>query len=169
MKNNMNFDAHNCFERICSTDKIASVGEYKFCRVSGISYMEEMIRKFKTAKAYFCIDDTEDGNLFQSGGGYMEWRQYTVFLLKKFPFGNMDVQHEVLNECRRIYRQIMKKPIRDRRLLANEMTCPVIERIPFYEIPGYFISGCTGLYFSISVDIPTELCYDGNGWIQSGV
>jgi hypothetical protein len=54
-KNNINFDAHNCFERICSTDKITSVGEYKFCRVSGISYMEEMIWKFKTAKAYFCI------------------------------------------------------------------------------------------------------------------
>jgi hypothetical protein len=101
MKNNMNFDAHNCFELICSTDKITSAGEYQFCRVAGIAYMEEMIRKFKTA--------------------------------------------------------------------AGEMTCPVIERIPFYEISGYFISGCSGLYFSISADIPTELCYDGNGRIQPEV
>jgi hypothetical protein len=101
MKNNMNFDAHNCFELICSTDKITSAGEYKFCRVSGISYMEGMIRKFKTA--------------------------------------------------------------------ADEMTYFVIKRIPFYEIPGYFISGCSGLYFSIGVDISTELCYDGNGLIQPAV
>jgi hypothetical protein len=81
----------------------------------------------------------------------------------------MDAQYEALNECRRIYRQIMKKLILDRRLLAEEMTYLIIERIPFYEIPGYFISGCTGLYFSISVDIPIELCYDGNEWIQPGV
>jgi hypothetical protein len=161
-----NFDAYNYFEEICEKNKITSAGKYKFCRVTGISYMEEVIQKFKSESSYFCIDDTEDGNLIQvSGGGFMERRQYTVFLLKKYPFNNMIAQHEALNECRQIYRQIVKKLIRDKVFLENEMTYLKLERIPFYEIPGYFISGCTGLYFMITIDIPTELCYDGNEWI----
>jgi hypothetical protein len=128
----MSFDAHSYFEEICRKNKLTAAGEYKFCRVSGISYMEDMIQNFKSAKAYFCIDDTEDGNLIQSGGGYMERRQYTVFLLKKYPFNKMEAQHAALNECRQIYRQIVKKLIRDRRLLENEMTYLKLDRIPFY-------------------------------------
>jgi hypothetical protein len=160
----MAFDAHNYFERICNTNKITSAGGYKFCRVSGISYMEEVIQKFKTEKAYFCVDDTEDGAIIQQGGGYIERRQYTVFLIKKFPYGKMDEQHIALEECRQISRQIVKKLIYDRRFLENEMTYLRADRIPFYEIPGYFVSGCTGIYFMITVDIPTELCYDGSEW-----
>jgi hypothetical protein len=95
----------------------------------------------------------------------MERRQYTLFLIKKFSFGKMDEQGRALDECRQVYRQIMKKLIRDRRLLENEMTYLRLDRIPFYEIPGYFISGCTGLYFMITVDVPTELCYDSSEWI----
>jgi hypothetical protein len=44
------------------------------------------------------------------------------------------------------------------------MTYLHVDRIPFYEIPGYFINGCAGLYFMITVDIPTDLCYDGSEW-----
>jgi hypothetical protein len=160
----MAFDANSYFEEICRSNKIAAAGEYRFCRVTGISNMEEVIQHFTAAKAYFCIDDTEDGNLLHVENGPVERRQYTVFLLKKFPYGNMEKQHAALNECRQIYRQTVKRLLRDRHRLANEMTYLHMERIPFYEIPGYFISGCTGLYFMITVDIPTELCYDSDEW-----
>jgi hypothetical protein len=160
----MNFNAYNYFEQICSKNKLAVAGGYRYCRVSGLQYMEEVIQNLRTEKAYFCVDDTEDGYMIQTGGGYMERRQYTVFLIKKFQLNNMDAQHAALNECRQIYRQIMKKLIRDRQLLENEMTYLKLDRIPFYEIPGYAISGCTGLYFMTTIDIPIELCYDNTEW-----
>ncbi|MDR2086837.1 MAG: hypothetical protein LBP72_06640 [Dysgonamonadaceae bacterium] len=158
------FDANNYFQEICRTNKITAAAGYKFCRVTGSKHMEEVIQNFKYEKAYFCIDDTEDGYLFQSGGGYLERRQYYLFLIKKFSFNDMSKQHAALNECRLIYRQIVKKLIRDRRLLENDMTYLKLDRIPFYEIPGYAFSGCTGIHFTIIVDIPIELCYDGNEW-----
>jgi len=160
----MNFDAYTYFEDICRTNKITAKNRYRFCRVTGLSNMEEVIQNFKSEKHYFCVDDTEDGTVIQQGGGYVERRQYTVFLIKKYAFGKMEEQHEALNECRKIYRQIVKKLIYDRHFLENEMTYLHVERIPFYEIPGYFISGCTGLYFMITVDIPTDFCYDGEEW-----
>ena len=161
----MAFDAHKYFENICNTNKKTISGNYKFCKVTGISYMEEVIQKFQKEKAYFCIDDTEDGTIISNGGGgYFERRQYTVFLLKKYAFNNMDEQHAALEECRQIYRQIVKKLLFDRRQLVNEMTYLNVDRIPFYEVPGYFISGCSGLYFMLTVDIPTDLCYEPNEW-----
>jgi hypothetical protein len=126
--------------------------------------MEEVIRNFKSGNAYFCIDDTEDGYLIQNNAGYMERRQYVLFILKKYPFNDMAAQHEALNECRTIYRQVVKKLIRDRRRLENDLTYLKLDRIPFYEFPGYVLTGCTGLYFMITVDIPTELCYDNDEW-----
>jgi hypothetical protein len=162
---NKPFDAYEYFENLCNTNKITSSGRYKFCRVTGLSNMEEVIANFKKENAYFCVDDTEDGAIIQSpGGGYFERRQYTVFLLKKFPLNNMTAQHEALNECREIYRQITKKLIDDRRFLENSMTYLKVERIPYYEVPGYFISGCTGLYFMITIDIPVDLCYNTDDW-----
>jgi hypothetical protein len=160
----MAFDAYNYFEEICRKNKITAAGKYRFCKVSGLTHMEEVIANFRTERAYFCVDDTENGNLIQQGGGYVERRMYTVFLLKKYGFGKMDEQHDALNECREIYRQIVKKLIRDRHFLENDMTYLRLDRIPFYEISGYFISGCTGLYFMVTIDIPTDLCYDGKDW-----
>ncbi len=161
----MAFDAHQYFEELCTTNKKATEENFKFCRVSGISHMEEVIQNFSKEKAYFCIDDTADGSMMQhSGGGYFERRQYTVFLLKKYPYGDMEKQHIALNQCREIFWKLVKKLIYDRRRLENEMTYLNVDRIPFYEVPGYYISGCTGLYFMVTIDIPTELCYDSNEW-----
>jgi len=160
----MAFDAYAYFEKICRTNKITAENHYRFCRVTGLSNMEEVLQNFKSEQAYFCVDDTEDGTMIHQASAWFERRQYTLFLLKKYAFAQMDEQCEALKECRSIYRQIIKKLIFDRRFLENEMTYLQIDRIPFYEIPGYFISGCTGIYFMITIDLPTDLCYDGKEW-----
>jgi hypothetical protein len=161
----MAFDAHTYFRTLCETNKLLKQGDYRYCRVTGISHMEEAIQNFKKEKAYFCVDATEDGHTYRAaGGGFMERRMYTVFIIKKIRFEDMDEQDAAIKECRMIYRQILKKLILDRRFLEEDMTYLRLDSIPFHEIPGYFLSGCTGLYFSISVDVPTELCYDGDEW-----
>ncbi len=158
------FNAHAYFENICKRMKLTSEKKYKFCRVTGIDHLEETIHNFTSEKAYFCIDDTEDGASIKKGGAWFEKRAYTIFLLKKFPFNKMDMQKAALDECRQIYRNILSKLIADRSRLENEMTYLDTERIAYHEIPGYFVSGCTGLYFNIIIEIPTNLVYDGNEW-----
>ncbi|MDR0686921.1 MAG: hypothetical protein LBF79_05650 [Dysgonamonadaceae bacterium] len=159
------FNAYQYFQQICEKNKILVDGEYRFCRVTGLANMEEVIQKWKAAKAWFCIDDTEDGTLIGSrGAGFFERRSHTVFILKKFPYGNMDLQHAALQECRTVFRQIMKKLILDRRVLENEMTYLKLDSVPWHEFPGYVLSGCTGLYFEVVIEIPIDLCYNGDEW-----
>lgn len=162
----MEFDAYNYFEDLCKKNKITSSGGYKFCRVTGLSNMEEVITNFRKEKAYFCVDDTAEGTNIKKGGSYWDRRSYTVFLLKKFPLNEMDKQHSALKECRTVHKQILKKLIKDRARLENEMTYLQIDHVPYHEIPEYFISGCTGLYFIITVDIPIDLCYDPDEWTE---
>jgi hypothetical protein len=72
----------------------------------------------------------------------------------------MPQQHETLDECRRIYRSVCTKLVKDRSRLIYLLT----DRIPYYEMEGYAISGVTGFYAMISVDEPVNLCYNANDW-----
>ncbi|WP_419033310.1 hypothetical protein [Dysgonomonas gadei] len=163
----MNFDAFDYFSSICNTLKKSKDNGYYPCKVSGLANMEEVINAYQTQRAYFAIDDTNDGHTFKSsGGGYFDRKQYIVFILRKFAQNNMDQQKEFLQECRQIYKSVCKKLIKDKSKLVDNLIYLNTDRIPFYEIEGYGIAGCTGLYFIITVDEPTNLCYDASEWYE---
>jgi hypothetical protein len=159
------FNSYDYFADICAKNKLTVSGKYKFCRVTGLGNLEEVIQNFKREQAYFCIDDTNDGYTYRSqGGGYFERRMYIVYLLKKYPLNDMQKQHDALDECRRIYRSVCTKLVKDRSRLENDLIYLLTDRLPYYEMEGYAISGVTGLYAMISVDEPVNLCYNANDW-----
>lgn len=163
----MNFDAFDYFSSICNTLKKSKDNGYYPCKVSGLANMEEVINAYQTQKAYFAIDDSNDGQIFKaSGGGFFVRKMYVIYILKKFAFNNMDQQKEVMQECREIYHSVCKKLIKDKSLLANEMIYLNTERIPFYEMQGYLIAGCAGVYTMITIDTPINLCYDAAEWYE---
>lgn len=163
----MNFDAYKYFSELGEKLKIAKDNEYYPCKVTGLANMEEVINSYQKKKAYLAIDDTNDGHTFKSsGGGYFEKKQYIIFILRKYAHNNMDQQKEYLQQCRQIYRSICKRLIKDKSKLINNMIYLNTDRIPFYEIEGYGIAQCTGLYFIITVDEPTNLCYDADEWYE---
>ncbi|MDR2913431.1 MAG: hypothetical protein LBV74_01115 [Tannerella sp.] len=161
------FNSYDYFAEICAKNKLTVAGNYKFCRVTGLGNLEEVIQNFKREQAYFCIDDTNDGTTFQgAGGGYFERRMYIVYIMKKYPLNDMQAQHAALEECRRIYRSVCSKLVFDRSRLLNSQIYLNTDRIPYYEMEGYAISGVTGLYTMISIDEPVNLCYNANDWTE---
>lgn len=161
------FDAYSYFTDIATKLKVAKDQQFYPCKVSGLSNMEEVIVSLRDKKAYFAIDDTNDGMLFKGGGGgYYERKMYVVYLLYKIPVNNMDAQHKALNICREIYHSVCTRLLKDKRRLENEMTYFDTSRIPFYELEGYAIAGCTGLYFMVTVDQPRNLCYNEDEWYE---
>lgn len=163
---NFNFDAYAYFQDIRDKNKLAAYGNYKFSRVTGLSNMEEVIAGSRKEKAFFCVDDTEDGVTLKKSGGYFQRRSYTVFVLKKYKSLDMGDQHDALLECRKIYEQVLKKLIKDKDILENSMVYLLNDRIPFHEIPGHYINGCTGLYFIVTIEIPTDLRYQADEWLS---
>lgn len=160
------FDTHTYFEKeIRDKMKLTVNGGYQYCKVTSMQHMEEVIENFRYHTAFFAVDDTEDGFTFQTGGGYMDRKTIVVYIMKQYRLGDMNSQVSALDECKTIYKNVLKKLIRDKSKLQNEMVYLVTERIPYNEIPGIFANDCTGLFFTIPVNIPTDLSYKDEEWL----
>ena len=134
--------------------------KYLFTKVSGVGALEGVIENSRRNSYFFAIDDSQDGTTIRRSGAYFERRQYTVFILGKAEYGDMDARAAVLNEAKTIFRHLLS------RLIKDKLTIPVLdmERIRFYEVPPAFATGCSGLYFIFSVENPVNLVYDATEW-----
>ena len=73
--------------------------KYSFATVSGVNELEEVLENSKRNDYFFAVDDSQDGFTYRLGGGYFERRPYTVFILGKAAYGNMEARGEVLAEA----------------------------------------------------------------------
>jgi len=135
--------------------------KYHFARVSGVSALEEVLDNYKREKFFFAIDDAQDGITFRgAGAGYFERRNYTVYILGRAKYGDMDQRTEILTEAKTIFRSILT------RLIKDKLSIPILsaEQIRFFEVPPAFAFGTAGLYFMFTVENPVDLQYNGTDW-----
>lgn len=158
------FDSYSYFGELCRQNRLAQVQGFQFCRCAGLNGLQEAIDKFRTAAAFFCVDDTTDGTTFERNGGYFQRRVFTVFLLKNYQFDNMKDRMDSLMVCRRLFAQLYSRMLVDSDRLYNDLIYLNTSRVHFREIENYFLNGCTGLYFMIDVDEPVNLAYDETEW-----
>ena len=139
---------------------------FEFCRISSKETMEELLDNARSKEAFFCIDDTEDGQTLPSAGGYVERRVYVVWILKKYRSrGTQAMQdlHGTMELCREIYRDILSKIISDKGTGSAGLTY-VSDRFPFYEVPLMLFPEVAGIYFMLTVDIPICLVMKPESW-----
>ena len=153
------FDPITYMQLLHSKLKLTSE-KYKFARVSGVAALEEVLEGFKRNKFFFAVDDSQDGVTFRGGGSYFERRTYTVYIIGRADYGNMDQRTEILTEAKTIFRSILT------RLIKDKLTIPVLsaENIRFFEVPPAFAFGSAGLYFMFTVENPVNLVYDAAAW-----
>lgn len=158
------FNAFQYFEQIHNSLK--TLKGFHFCRVSDKKTMEDLIHSSRKEEAFFCVDDTEDGQIMQKAGGYVTRRVYFVWILKKYfsrGSSGMINQDEAMQYCRNIYEDIVSKIITDKDKQNAGLTY-VETRFPFWEIPHMIFPEAAGLYFSITVDTPMNLCLKPENW-----
>jgi hypothetical protein len=123
--------------------------------------MEEVLDRFKRNNKFFAVEDAEEGQTFRgAGAGYFERRFYTVYILTRCKYGDMDARATILAETRAIFRNIIS------RLIKDKLTIQVIsvENIRFYEVPPAFAAGTGGIYFTFTVENPIALTYNAAAW-----
>jgi len=161
------FDADGYFRQLHAANRMATGNGFVYCNCSGINTLEGVLDNFRTAGAFFCVDDTNDGALFQGhGGGWYKKRTFTVFLLHRYAFGDMADRAKALRKCRTLFRQVMSRMLIDADDMSNELVYLHTDRVLSRELGQYFINGCTGLYFMIDVSEPVDLRYDDAEWTE---
>lgn len=159
------FDSEAYFSRLCEANRLAVKNGFKFCTCSGMQTLQGPLDRFRTTSAFFCLDDTNDGAMFQGrGGGWYKKRTFTVFLLHRYTFGDEASRRSALGVCRDLFRQLMARMIVDADDLQNDLIYLHTETVLSRELGQYFLNGCTGLYFMIDVSEPVDLVYDSAEW-----
>lgn len=138
-----------------------------FCTCSGIESLQGPLDRFRNDRAFFCLDDTNDGALFQGkGGGWYKKRTFTVFILRRYTFRDEADRAAQLAICRNLFRQVMSRMIVDADGLQDELVYLHTDNVVSRELGQYFMNGCTGLYFMIDVSEPVNLKFDESEWLS---
>jgi len=140
---------------------LATKSSYKFARVSGVQGLEEILENSRRESRFFAIDDSQDGQTFRgAGGAFFERRAYTVFILARTTYADMDARATVMAEARAIFRNIVSRMIKEK----YDIQVVDLNRIQFYEVPPAFAHGTSGIYFIFNVENPVDLTYDADAW-----
>lgn len=160
------FDADDYFSSLYARNRLAQDKGFVYSTCSGVNSLEGMLADARSAKAFFCLDDTNDGALFQGrSGGWYKKRTFTVFLLHRYKYGDMTDRKKALGLCRDLFRQLMSRMLVDADDMRNDLIYLHTDNVLSRELGRYFLNGCTGLYFMIDVSEPVDLVFDGDEWI----
>lgn len=140
--------------------------EYGFhpCTCSGIAQLQGVLDNFTTKGAFVCTDEITTGDTYRNGnGGYFFRRTFTVFILRRYAYGDETSRISSISICRELARQIQSRMLRDRQT-DDRLNYLDLENVPLTEFGEYLASGCTGLYMMLTISEPTSLCYNTDDW-----
>lgn len=161
------FDFTTYMRLICDQNKMARAHKFVHSTCSGINYLEGMLEQYQTTANFVCTSDVCSESTFLASGGWFKRRVFMVFLLMRYEYGNGEDYQRKLNYCRELFRQIKSRFIHDSEKLSSHLVYLNASDIRSNELGGTFLNGCTGLYFQISMDEPTELTYNDGEWLAT--
>lgn len=155
------WNAEQYFENIQKTLKLTK-DTFRFGRVSGINNLEDVIADMKV-KNWIAVDSSEDGAIVRPSNGFFDRRSIVVFVLMRYNIAKQEDRVARVADCKAIYRKMVAKLLKDSTTI-DELTYLDRSRIPYHEVPGYFATGMTGIYFVVTINEPTALVYDSTDY-----
>lgn len=160
------FDAVAYFYAMTEHNKLAQEEGFVPVTISNTDNLEGLFEEFRDNDRFVAVTDTNSGNLSSADGtyGFSKRRAYTVFILSAYEHDNMASRQKELDLCRELFHQFVSKIIRDKYQYEEKMMYFDTHAIPNQEIGRYYLSGMTGLHFTLYVQEPIDLVYDDEQW-----
>lgn len=160
------FDAINYFREMADRNKLAAREGFHTVVISNSNNLEGLFEHYRDYDRFIAVSDTNTGNLSSQDGAFnfLKRRAYTVFVLAGYEHDNMEDRQQKLDLCRELFLQLVKRIVRDKYLYRDKGTYFDTQAIPNQEIGRYYLSGMTGLHFTLYVSEPVNLEYDKNEW-----
>lgn len=165
MNDGTQFDGLDYFRQLHAESELATRGGFQFCTSAGVAGLEEALEKFQSANAFFIVDDTTTGNLSTgSGAGWFNRRAFTVFLLRRYTFNDLADRRDAMDKCRALFRSLMSRMIRDSQHFGDAQVWLQTRTVLYKEFSEFFLSGTTGLFFTIEIMEPERLVFNTDEW-----
>lgn len=135
--------------------------DFSLTEVSGLGGLEGILSGQVHQNNFIATDSTGDGYISQhSNGGYFLRRVATIFIVRKYQYGNMADMLVNVEICRAIFKRILRQMIADKDKLANNLVYINTERIAFREFEPETSAHFTGLYFMLEYEQPYNILSD---------
>ena len=163
---NSSFDAIAYFYAMTEHNKLAQEKGFVPVTISNTDNLEGLMEEYRDNDRFVAVADTNSGNLSSPDGtyGFSKRRAYTVFILSAYEYGNMQSRQEELELCRELFRQFVSRILRDKYLYDEKQMYFDTHAIPNQELGRYYLSGMTGLHFTLYVQEPVDLQYEEKQW-----
>jgi len=160
------FDAIVYFSEMTRRNRLAAEMGFLPVTISSPDDLEGLLELYRDSDRFVAVTDTNTGNLSSPDGtyGFSKQRAYTVFIVSSYEYGNMEDRQRELNLCRQLFLQFVSKILHDKYKYEEELMYVDTHRIANQELGRYYLSGMTGLFFTISVSEPVDLVYDDEQW-----
>ena len=158
------FDFVGYIKGLTQQNRLANNHQFVPCTCSGIGYLEDVLSRLRNERAFVCVSDVCEESITRHGGGWFKRRVFTVFLLSRYNVRDTEDYRTKMNLCRELFRQFHSRFIVDEHRLQSELTYMAVDEIRSRELGGQFLNGCTGLYFMVAFDEPTDLQYNQDEW-----
>lgn len=160
------FDAITYFTQMAEHNKLAKKEGFKPVVISNTDNLEGLLEDYRDNDRFIAISDTNTGNLASPDGayGFTKRRAFTVFILAAYNYQDMDDRQQQLELCRTLFLQFVSKIVADKYRYEDKMMNFDTQAIPNQELGRYYLSGMTGLFFTLYVSEPVDLIYDDEQW-----
>lgn len=161
------FDFHTYIYNMVRHNRLATEQGFVPCSCSGIGFLEGVLARMRTARAFVCLSDICEESTVRHGGAWFKRRVFTVFVLARYDTRREDDYRDRLALCRELFRQMHSRFLVDEARLQSELCYLAVDEIRSRELGGQFINGCTGLYFLLALDEPTDLQFNADEWLTT--
>lgn len=159
------FDGELYFRDMAAKNKLCDSIGFKIGSCTGPESIQTVMAEFSGHGNFVLVDDTNDGRMFSNKVGRFMRRVYTVFILARYDWDDLEDRREKLELCRRIYRQFLSRVLKDRKRYDDEGRMFLnLDNMFYRELGRYSMNGVTGLYFMVENDEPTDLIFSADDW-----
>jgi hypothetical protein len=160
------FDGISYLKNMAMANKLAKDNQFLVAECSGLQAIEPMMDNYQTSSNFIMIDDTVDGEMVSNKVSWFNRRIYTVSIIARHQYDDMEDRQKKLDLCREIYRQMLTRLICDREDYerGDDLIYMRTSIIRYREMNTYAMDGATGVTFSLPVDEPTDLEYNKEEW-----
>ena len=156
------WDAAAFFEDLTRRNKLAREKGFRFCRISGLTGMEEALAAMQNTPAFVMVSDAPVGTMDTDNTPHLR-RTVMVILAMRHPIDNMQARQQCLDTMQELFRQFMSATIPERVRLERNM-CFLEPRVTLQVFNKYLTPGVTCYEFEMSATYYVDLTYQTDEW-----
>lgn len=156
------WDAAAFFERLTRTNKLARQNSFRFCRISGLTGMEEAIATMQQTPAFVMVSDSPVGTMDTDNTPHQR-RTVMVILAMRHRLDDMQARDRCLQTMQELFRQFMSALIPERtRMQENALF--IDPRVTLQVFNKYLTPGVTCYEFEITATAYVDLTWQEDEW-----